>query len=127
MRDSTRCLASDEQRLARVGAVVALLAVVDEGPVSDRRLGTLVHDVRADEGPAGLDAEAVAVFDAMPMFFSLREGWTSQELDAAVTDGVALGALRALPGGQLELGHLWREYIRPPHAASHVSVVQRAE
>lgn len=96
-------------RTDAVRLLVAVIAQQQEGAPSWRRVGALLHQRRER-----FAAHAPADERLIPLRFTVRDGWSSPELRAAISDACAVQALVLHPGGLLQLG---------PHADAYLEAV----
>lgn len=105
MQSSTPRLtaATEEQRLAHVAALARVVRSEPQCRVPYRHLGRALHDLRASTA-ATVDPAQSALLNEVPLYFTVRDGWSSAELVRAVQEGCALGALDVGESGTVTLG-----------------------
>lgn len=112
MQSSTPRLiaATEEQRLAHVAALVCVVSSVLNRRVQYRQLGRALHDLRASTAATVAPAHG-ALLNEVPLYFTVRDGWSSAELIRAVQEGCALGALMVGESGTVTLGQQAEEIL----------------
>jgi hypothetical protein len=95
--------ATEEQRLAKVAAIAYVVRSEPHCRVQYRHLGRALHDLRASTAATGAPASR-ALLNEVPLYFTVRDGWSSAELIRAVQEGCALRALEVGESGTVTLG-----------------------
>jgi hypothetical protein len=129
MSTSSQEPTADPVRLAAVGLLVELVAETASRSTTWRNLGALLHERYQANGGSNASRGSLACRDEprIPLRFTLREGWTSQQLRERIADACALGALHTERGGILRLGPAADAYLECSSSGEDVTTLFEAK
>jgi hypothetical protein len=118
---------SESSQLAIVAGLVIVVALQPAQEISYQMVGPAIRSVLARESTDGqrdlqLTDGEVDQLAAIPVRFTVRDGWSSPQLRRHLQDACALGALVIGTGGVVRLGPSAQDFSRRAKKPQLVSV-----